>query len=145
MQFVYTTTGTTTPFSSLTADGMVVALNNPSLAYAVIRIGPELIDLKVLGASPQIIPTAPPAAVTTNLNEPGSIPVTVPPVFLPSYSYGNPLAVTPAGISVFSNFGTFISGLPAALAAAAALRIEARGTYDRATNTFNAISVSVVL
>ncbi len=145
MQFVYTGTGTTTPFSTLTTAGMVVDLNNPALGSAIIRIGPERIDLMTVGTSPRIIPTAAPAAVTTNLNEPGSIAVTVPPVFLPSYSYGNPLAVAPAGISVFSNFGTFISGLPAALAAAAALRIEARGTYNRATNTFNAISVSVVL
>ena len=35
--------------------------------------------------------------------------------------------------------------LVTALATTPALQLEARGTYDRATNTFTAISVSVVL
>jgi hypothetical protein len=64
---------------------------------------------------------------------------------LPEYSYGDPTAVAPAGINVFNLFSTFASGLPAALAAAPALQLEARGTYNRATNTFYAISVDVVL
>jgi hypothetical protein len=83
--------------------------------------------------------------VTTNTNTPGSIPVTLPPVFLPEYSYGDPTAVAPAGVNVFNVFSTFASGLPAALATTPALQFEARGTYDRASNTFNAISVNVVL
>ncbi|MGA2841509.1 MAG: hypothetical protein ABSG18_15245, partial [Steroidobacteraceae bacterium] len=46
--------------------------------------------------------------------------------------------------NVFNVFSTFASGLPAALATTPALQFEARGTYDRASNTFNAISVNVV-
>ena len=137
--------GTAAPFSALTASGMTVDLTNAALVSAVIRIGPESIDLKAAGLSPQIIPTAPPAPVVATASSSGSQAITLPPVFLPSYSYGNPLAVAPAGISIFSVFDTFASGLPAAIAAAPALQLEARGTYNRAANTFNALSVSVVL
>jgi len=70
---------------------------------------------------------------------------TLPPVFLPEYSYGDPLAVAPAGISQFSAFPSFESGLATALATTPALQFEAHGTYDRATNTFTAISVNLVL
>jgi len=138
---------TTTPFSALSASGMSIDLSNAELGSAIIRIGPEYIPLGSLPGSPQIVPTAPPpCCTTTNVTTvPGSIPVTLPPVFLPEYSYGNPAAVAPAGINVFDDFGTFIQGLPAAIAAAPAVQFEARGTYNRATNTFNAISVSVVL
>jgi hypothetical protein len=51
----------------------------------------------------------------------------------------------PGGISVFSNFASFASGLTAALPAAPAQMLEARGTYNRSTNTFNANSLNVVL
>jgi hypothetical protein len=125
---------------------MTIDLSNASFSSGVIRIGPESIDITTLPASPQIVPTATPTPVTTQVtNVAGSIPVTLPPVFLPEYSYGNPAAVAPAGINVFNVFSTFASGLPAALAATPALQFEARGTYNRATNTFNAISVDVVL
>lgn len=143
MRVYWTSPGTSTPFSGLSASGMTLDLSNAS--SAVIRIGPEDIDITTLSAPPNIIPTAPPTSVTTTLTIPGSIPVTLPPVFLPEYSYGDPTAVAPAGINVFNLFSTFASGLPAALAAAPALQLEARGTYNRATNTFYAISVDVVL
>ncbi len=139
--------GTIAPFSALSATGMTVDLSNASLTSAVIRVGPENIDMTTLPASPPIVPTAPlpPNAPVTVPNIPGSIPVVIPPIFLPEYSYGNPAAVAPAGISQFSNFGTFAAGLPAAIAAAPAVVFEARGTYNRTTNTFYAISANVVL
>ncbi|MGA2191141.1 MAG: hypothetical protein ABSH33_21700, partial [Steroidobacteraceae bacterium] len=141
-------TGTTVPFSELSATtgGVTLDLSSPNFFSGVIRIGSESIDLKTLPASPSIIPTAPPPpAPPITLTVPGSIPVTLPPVFLPQYSFGNPAAVAPAGIHVFSSFDTFIDELDAALAAAPAMQLEARGTYNSATNTFNAISVDVVL
>jgi hypothetical protein len=46
---------------------------------------------------------------------------------------------------VFSTFATFTTELKTALAATPALQMEARGTYNRATNTFSASSVDVVL
>jgi hypothetical protein len=143
---VYWTGPTSAPFSALNASGMTIDLSNASFSSGVIRIGPESIDITTLPASPQIVPTATPTPVTTQVtNVAGSIPVTLPPVFLPEYSYGNPAAVAPAGINVFNVFSTFVSGLPAAIAATPAVQFEARGTYNRATNTFNAISVNVVL
>lgn len=141
---VYWTGGTTAPFSSLTAAGATVDLSNAKLLLAVIRIGPESIDMKSLAASPQIIPTVPlPFTSETAPGGPG--PVLVPPVVLPEYSYGDPLTTAPGGISQFSVFGTFVTGLTKALPTTAALQLEARGTYNRATNTFTAISVNVVL
>ena len=145
LRVYWTSPGTSAPFSALNASGMTIDLSNASFSSGVIRIGPESIDITTLPASPQILPTATPTPVTTNTNTPGSIPVTLPPVFLPEYSYGDPTAVAPAGVNVFNVFSTFASGLPAALATTPALQFEARGTYDRASNTFNAISVNVVL
>jgi hypothetical protein len=137
-------TPTNAAFSALTISGMTIDLNS-TISSATIRIGPENIDVTTLPASPQIIPTAPPALVTTELTVPGSIPVTLPPVFLPAYSFGDPTAVAPAGIHVFDEFSTFASDLAATLAATPPLQLVARGTYNRVTNTFNAISVNVVL
>jgi hypothetical protein len=146
MQVVWSSPGTSAPFATLTAAGMTIDLHSANLASAVIRIGPESIDMTTLPASPQIIPTAPPALVTTNTNSPGSIPVTLPPVFLPAYTYGNPLAVSPApGVIMASTFSTFATGVSGALPTTPALAFDARGTYDRATNTFTAVSVNAVL
>jgi hypothetical protein len=134
--------GSTTPLTTpASGPGPVVNLTNASAA--VIRIGPESIDMKTLAVNPQIVATAVPAPVTAAA--PGSAAVTLPPVFLPSYSFGNPLAVAPAGISVFSAFSTFSSSLTTAASSTPALQLEARGTYNRSTNTFTAISVAVVL
>jgi len=138
--------GTTAPFSVLTTTAMTMDLANAALASAVIRIGPELIDMKSLPVNPQILPTAPPAPVTANAGVPGSVDVTLPPVFLPSYSFGNPKATALPGVQVFSAYGTFAHDLAANLALLTpVVDLEARGTYNRATNTFNAISIDVVL
>jgi hypothetical protein len=143
MRVYWTGTGTTTPFSaSPTGTGVTVNLTNAS--SAVIRIGPESIDMTTLAVNPTIVATAAPAPVTTTAGTSGAVPVTLPPVFLPAYSFGT-TGVAPAGISVFSAFSTFTTGLNTALATTPALQLEARGTYDRATNTFTAISVNVVL
>jgi hypothetical protein len=44
-----------------------------------------------------------------------------------------------------SAFSTFVTGVSGALPTTPALQFEARGTYDRATNTFTALSVNAVL
>jgi hypothetical protein len=125
---------------------MTIDLANANFSSGIIRIGPESIDMTSLPASPQIIATVPPPSTPANAGVAGSVAVTLPPVFLPEYSYGVPTAVAPApGINVFSVFSTFATGLTTALATTPALQFEARGTYDRATNTFTAISVNVVL
>jgi hypothetical protein len=138
--------GTTVPFAALTQTGMTINLANAALASAVIRIGPELIDMKSLPVNPQILPTAAPTPVTANAGVPGAVNVALPPVFLPSYSFGNPTATALPGVQVFSAYGTFANGLAAKLYSSISVAgLEARGTYNRATNTFNAISIDVVL
>jgi hypothetical protein len=134
LQVQWMGTGTKTPFSVLSATGLSINLTNTSIASAVIRIGPESLALASL----------PPLTVVPQTAIPSPA---VPAVFLftPRFSYGDPTAVAPAGIHVFSAFGTFGTDLTAALATTSALQLEARGTYNRATNTFSASSVDVVL
>ena len=145
MQVVWVGTGTSAPYSAISATGMTIDLSNPALVSALIRIGPESINMLSLPASPPIVATAPTAGVPTSAGTSGSTTVIVPPVFLPEYSFGDPLAVAPAGINVYSVFATFGSQLTSTLATKPALQLEARGTYNRAANTFTAISVNVVL
>jgi len=138
---IHWTTGTKTAFPVLGPTNLSINLTNTSTA--VIRIGPESIALASLPASPAftVVPQA-------------GIASAVPGVFLftPRFSYGDPTAVVAAGcvtacagIHVFSVFGTFATDLTTALATTGALQLEARGTYNRATNTFSASSVDVVL
>jgi len=143
MRVYWTSPGTITPFAGLGSAGMTVDLAGAS--SGVIRIGSESIDMTTLPASPTLIATVAPTAVTATATASGSVPQTLPPMFLPSFSFGVPTAVAPAGISVFSDFATFASGLSTALATTPALQLEARGTYDRASNTFYANSADVVL
>jgi hypothetical protein len=136
LQVQWKSTGTKTPFSVLSPTGLTIDLANTSIGSAVIRVGPESVALASLPASPQftVVPQA-------------GIASAVPGVFLftPRFSYGDPTAAAPAGIHVFSAFKTFASDLTTALATTSALQLEARGTYNRATNTFSASSVDVVL
>jgi Domain of unknown function (DUF4382) len=132
-----------TPFSTLNADGFTINLTNASIASAVIRFGPESIALASLPVSP-VFTVVPQAGIASSL--PGVA------LFTPRFSFGDPTAAATAGcvtacpgIQVFSAFGTFATGLTAALAATPALILEARGTYNRATNLFSASSVDVVL
>ncbi len=118
--------GHDSPFAALSSSALSIDLANTSLASAVIRIGPESIDLKSLAASPQVVPTAAAASAT----------------FLPSYAEGNAVS----GINTFATFATFATGLNSAISATAPVTaFEARGLYDRATNTFTADTVNVVL
>jgi hypothetical protein len=133
LRVLWTSPGTSAPFSALTATGMSIDLNNANFSSGVIRIGPESIVLTSASVSPSIVP------------QPGTTNAAGLATFTPLFSYGDPTAVAPAGISVFSVFGTFATGLTTALATTPALQFEARGMYDRTTNTFSASSVNVVL
>jgi hypothetical protein len=140
LQVHWRSTGTKTPFSVLSSTGLSIDLANASILSAVIRVGPESIALASLAA----VTVVPQAGIASS---PG-----LPALFTPRFSYGDPTAVATAGcvtacpgIKVFSAFGTFATDLTAALATASALQLEARGTYNRATNTFSASSVDVVL
>jgi hypothetical protein len=136
LQVHWTGTGTTTPFSVLSSTGLSINLANASIGTAVIRVGPESIALASLPASPAFT-VVPQTAIASSV--PGVF------LFTPRFSYGDPTAATPAGIHVFSAFGTFANDLTTALATTGALQMEAHGTYNPATNTFSASSVDVVL
>ena len=142
LQVQWTGTGTKTPFV-LSATSLSINLANASIGSAVIRVGPESIALASLPTSPAftVVPQAPIASSVPGIN-----------LFTPRFSYGDPTAVVAvgcvtacAGIQVFSAFLTFGNSLTAALATTGALQMEAHGTYNRATNTFSASSVDVVL
>jgi hypothetical protein len=141
LQVHWTGTGTTTPFSVLSSTGLSINLANTSIGTAVIRVGPESIALASLPVSPAFTVVPQSGTAINGL-----------PVFTPRFSYGDPTAVVAvgcvtacSGIHVFSAFGTFANDLTTALATTGALQMEARGTYNRATNTFSASSVDVVL
>ncbi len=142
----YQSTGTLTGFSTLTASGLTVDLSNTQLVSAQINIGAEVIDLTVLPAGtpmivPQIVPTPPPPikVATANITE-----AQLPPVFLPLFSVGS----TANGISCFNTFSTFTNTLMTDFTGATPtvmVALDARGTYNRATNTFTAAAINVVL
>ena len=134
---------TVSPFTgALTATGFTINLADPTLASAEIRIGGETIDVKSLPASPLVEPTKAPPTDT----------------FAPLYTFGNPTTATAytslAGVSTtatttlneFSVFATFAVGLAAGIDASnPATQMEARGVYDRVSNTFTATSIFFVL
>ncbi len=135
-----------TAFATLTDAGFSLSLGDNLLVSAQINIGAEVIDLTTLPAGtptfvPQSVPKPPPpiTVATTNITE-----AQLPPVFLPLFSFGS----TTAGVQCFNTFSTFVTQLNAAFAAAtpaSIAAIDARGTYNRATNTFTADTVNVVL
>jgi hypothetical protein len=132
-----TTHGTTTPFVGLSNSGFSIDLSNAQLDTAVMRIGPESIDLKSLPASPMVVPT--PLPTTTS--------------FSPRYSVGNPTTAgtTPTvpsttAISQYSAFAGFVDQVVATMTTAnPAVQFEARGFYDRPNNKFYATSINLVL
>lgn len=118
--------GTTAPFTGLSSGGFAVDLGNANLASATIVIGGEVIDLHSLPASPQVVPTATPVSTT----------------YSPAFSLGN----AANGISTYSSFSSYAGAVTSGVTTSAeAMSLEARGTYDRATNTFTADTVNLVL
>ncbi len=126
LRVTWSGSGTAAPFTGLSSGGFAVDLTNTSLASAVIQIGPESIDLHSLPASPQVVPTTVATSAT----------------FAPDYALGS----AAAGISTFNSFASFVTALNSGLTATtAAVSLEARGLYNRSTNTFTADTVNVVL
>lgn len=118
--------GTAAPFVGFGNGGFSVDLNNANFSTGVIRVGPESIDLKSLAASPQIVPTGTAVSAT----------------FSPLFSVGNTATV----ISSFSSFASFVTQMNTTLAVPTpVMQLEVGGLYNRATNTFTANSVNVVL
>jgi len=143
----WTAAGAAAPFATLTGTGMTIDLSNANYSSGEIRIGAESVDLKSLAATPQIVPAATPPSGAAG----------VPAVFLPLFAVGNPVTsaatVDPTttttastAISMFNTFATYATQLGSSITTTSpALRFEATGLYNRASNTFTATRINVVL
>jgi hypothetical protein len=133
----WTGTGTAAPFSTLSASGLTIDLANAAFGSGQLRIGAETIDITTLTASPSIVPAVAVPAATTGL-----------PLFNPRFSVG-PGAISESStgsITSFVTFAAFVTQLNTTFATpTSATQFVARGLYDRASNTFTASSIDVVL
>ncbi len=126
LQVSWGTAGTTTPFVGLSSGGFAIDLTNAALASATLQIDGESIDLHALATSPQVVPTTTAASNT----------------FAPLFALGN----VSGGISGFNSFASFVTALGSGVTATTpAIALQARGVYDRSTNTFTADTVDLVL
>jgi hypothetical protein len=143
--FTYQSSGVTAGFSTLSDAGLALNLGNAKLISAVIRIGAEDIDVTTLPATPTIVPVivpAPPLPIKVATS--GLTAADLPPTFLPLFCVGT----AANGISCYNTFATFVSTLNTDFTAAspsAMVLFDARGSYNRATNTFTAEAIDVVL
>jgi hypothetical protein len=149
------TTGTKYPFATLTAAGLTINLAGPNATTpvsAVIQIGAETIPLGSLSSAVTVVPNTVADCVTV--------------VGLPAgqsqqpcntnFSFG-PIAVTPSYTTVaiseiqqYSGFADFIAAVapqysPSVSTSLPVLQFTANGYFNRATNTFTANSIDVVL
>jgi hypothetical protein len=114
------------------------SLNLSLATTAQIKIGPEVIDL-VGAPAVTVVPTT--LAVTST--------------FAPRYSVGDPVTASTiststtastTAIASFSSFASWVSKVNSTLnSATPGLQFAATGVYDRATNTFTATSIDLVL
>ena len=118
--------GSTHPFTSVAAAGLVVNLADPNLGSThEIRTGPASLDLKSLPASPVITTTG---ADQSNLR-----------LAIGSTSLSS-------GISVFNSYDGFAKAVDGAFQGTnKSFRLVAYGQYDSANNTFIAARISVAL
>jgi hypothetical protein len=131
------TAGSITPFVGLSAAGFSINLQDPSLSSAFLQIGPETVALDTLPSSPVI------NAAQIPVNIQGKS------IYSPHYAFGTVSvveAVSTMHVNVFTTFAAFVENFSSAIALSSpALELTANGYYDRATNTFIANTVSVVL
>ena len=134
---VWTGTGTAAPFATLTDTGLTIDLANAAFGSGQLRIGAETIDVKTLSASPNIIPAVAAPDPTSGL-----------PLYNPRFTVG-PGAISEAStnsITSFITFAAFVTQLNTTFATPTpATQFVARGMYDRASNTFTASNIDVVL
>lgn len=134
---VWTGTGTAAPFATLTDTGLTIDLTNAAFGSGQLRIGAETVDVTTLSASPTIVPAVAAADPTSGL-----------PLYNPRFSVG-PGAIaeaTTANIESFITFAGFVTQLNTTFATPTpATQFVARGTYNRASNTFTASNIDVVL
>jgi hypothetical protein len=112
--------GTNAPFSTQEATGLVLDLANPNLGRHIVVIGPRVLDLTKLPASPRIVPPASgPSAYLEVMQD-------------ASHSFGD--------------FGDFVADLGTRLNGTTVMvSFTASGSYDGDANTLTARSIVVVL
>jgi hypothetical protein len=134
---IWTGTGTAAPFATLTATGLTIDLTNAAFGSGQLRIGAESVDITTLSASPSIVPGVAAPDPTSGL-----------PLFNTRFSVGPGAltSVTTNPIASFNTFAAFVTQLNTTFATpTSATQFVARGSYDRASNTFTASSIDVVL
>ena len=133
MQVLWPTAGNPAPFATATTASLSVNLANAALISATVQIAGESIDMTTLPASPTIV-----AAAVTNDATSGL------PLFRPLFSVGG----TILGIQSFNTLTPFETAAATVFAATPpnpAHKFLAYGFYNRATNTFTASRIDVVL
>jgi hypothetical protein len=130
----------TTPFTAFSDAGF--SINYAHAKSAVVRIGPEIIDLPAMTTPIRVVPTT----------------LTVTSTFAPRYTVGNPATatvttsptittITPSTLlQSYSGFSDWVARINTTLTPTVlAEQLSASGIYDRATNTFTATSIDFVL
>ncbi|HEY2676840.1 MAG TPA: hypothetical protein VGI65_07695 [Steroidobacteraceae bacterium] len=138
MEVNWTSPGTTAPFATLTDSGLSIDLTNAAFASGQIRVGAENIDITTLGASPQVVPLMPPPPAS-------GLPATLLPLF--SVGPGATTEVTTiVPIDCFNSFPEFVTQMGTTLATPTSVtKFVATGLFNRATQTFTASRISVVI
>ncbi len=143
-----TLAGTTAPFSTFTSTGLVIDTANLELTSAYIQVGPQSIPLASLMSAVTIVPnTVSDCVVITNLPAgQGQQPCQ------PLYSYGPLTVAATSTVAAYNevvennNFSTFVTKLTAQISATTPVtQFAANGYFNRATNTFTATNIDVVL
>ncbi len=133
----WTGSGTAAPFATLTDSGLTIDLTNAAFGSGQLRIGAETVDITTLSASPSVVPAVAAPDPTSGL-----------PLFNPRFSVGAGAISEAAGtpIASFAEFAAFVTQLTTTFATPTpATQFVARGMFDRASNTFTASSIDVVL
>ncbi len=118
--------GTTSPFTTYGASGLVVNLGNTSITSAIMRTGPQSVQLSSLASSPTIVAGCASGTCTGNSE----------------YAIGK----ASSGINVYDSPSSFLSGLSSTLNGSnQVFKVVAIGTYDASTNTFYTQRMDVAL
>ncbi len=120
------TSGTTAPFTSQGSSGVVVDLGNSSITSAIMRTGPQTVQLSSLASSPTIVAGCSSGTCSGNSE----------------YAVGN----ATSGINVYNSPSSFLSGLASAVNGTnKVFKLVASGSYDAASNTFYTQRMDVAL
>ena len=118
--------GTTAPFSAYGNSGLVVNLGNSSIDTAIIRTGPQAVQLTSLPSSPSIVPGCQSGSCATS----------------GEFAIGN----ATKGISEFNGASGFLNDLTSTLnGSTAVFKLVAIGSYDSSSNTFYSQRIDVAL